>query len=85
MKIFSVIFDPACYYGHSEFEFGISTLFGGFSQSFYKSYHELIPRAKGFDKRNELYQLFNLLNHWNHFGESYKHSSVSMMRRLCKS
>ncbi|KAL9252376.1 Protein-ribulosamine 3-kinase, chloroplastic-like protein [Drosera capensis] len=37
-----VILDPACYYGHSEAEFGMSwcACFGG---SFYKAYFEMMP------------------------------------------
>jgi fructosamine-3-kinase len=82
MYIFLVIFDPASFYGHAEFEFGIATMFGGFPNSFFKAYHEVIPKAQGFEKRLELYQLFHYLNHWNHFGGGYRSSALSIMRRL---
>ncbi|VDN21618.1 unnamed protein product [Gongylonema pulchrum] len=59
-----VLFDPASFYGHSEYEFGILTMFGGFSQQFHAAYHKLIPKAKGFEQRVLLYQLFHHLNHW---------------------
>ncbi|KAJ0001322.1 hypothetical protein NQD34_006342 [Periophthalmus magnuspinnatus] len=43
-----VIFDPASFYGHSEYELGIAGMFGGFGKSFYSAYHEKIPKAPGF-------------------------------------
>lgn len=79
-----VIFDPASFYGHSEYELGIAGMFGGFNSSFYSAYHAMIPQAIGFDKRNQLYQLFHYLNHWNHFGGGYRGSSVRIMKNLLK-
>ncbi|KAK6105821.1 Fructosamine kinase family protein [Brugia pahangi] len=77
-----VVFDPASFYGHSEYEFGILTMFGGFHQSFHTAYHKLIPQTAGFTERVLLYQLFHHLNHWNHFGTGYKHGALSLMRKL---
>lgn len=79
-----VVFDPASFYGHSEFELAIAGMFGGFGNSFYSAYHSKIPKAAGFDKRLKLYQIFHYLNHWNHFGTSYRSSSLSGMRSLLK-
>ncbi|XP_072259695.1 ketosamine-3-kinase-like [Pyxicephalus adspersus] len=79
-----VIFDPASFYGHSEFELAIAGMFGGFGSSFYSAYHAKMPKAPGFDKRLKLYQLFHYLNHWNHFGSGYRGSSLSTMRSLLK-
>lgn len=79
-----IIFDPSSFYGHSEFELGIAGMFGGFNNAFYSAYHEKIPKAPGFEKRNQLYQLFNYLNHWNHFGGGYRGSSISVMKSLLK-
>ncbi|CAL8303667.1 unnamed protein product [Merluccius merluccius] len=79
-----VIFDPASFYGHSEYELGIMAMFGGFSRSFYSAYHENIPKAPGFAQRNQLYQLFHNLNHWNHFGGGYRGSSLRIMKDLVK-
>lgn len=79
-----VIFDPASFYGHSEYELGIAGMFGGFSSSFYSAYHAKIPQAPGFAKRNQLYQLFHYLNHWNHFGGGYRGSSIRIMKNLLK-
>ncbi|XP_055448515.1 ketosamine-3-kinase [Psammomys obesus] len=79
-----IIFDPASFYGHSEYELAIAGMFGGFSSSFYSAYHSKIPKAPGFEKRLQLYQLFHYLNHWNHFGSGYRGSSLNIMRNLSK-
>lgn len=79
-----IIFDPASYYGHSEFELSIAKLFGGFDGNFYSAYFNIIPKSPGFEKRLDLYHLFHYLNHWNHFGGGYRSSSLSTMRRLLK-
>jgi len=42
-----IIFDPACYYGHNEAEFGIMRLFGGFDSTAFEAYYERIPRLAG--------------------------------------
>lgn len=44
-----VVFDPSSFYGHSEFDLSISTLFGGFPRIFYTEYFKKIPKVKGFD------------------------------------
>ncbi|XP_004621122.1 ketosamine-3-kinase [Sorex araneus] len=79
-----IIFDPASFYGHSEYELAIAGMFGGFSSSFYSAYHSKIPKSPGFEKRLQLYQLFHYLNHWNHFGSGYRGSSLNTMRNLLK-
>ncbi|KAG7262647.1 hypothetical protein CRUP_001487, partial [Coryphaenoides rupestris] len=79
-----VIFDPASFYGHSEYELGIAAMFGGFGRAFYSAYHENVPKAPGFSRRNQLYQLFHNLNHWNHFGGGYRGSSIRIMKDLVK-
>ncbi|NWZ91077.1 KT3K kinase, partial [Nesospiza acunhae] len=79
-----IVFDPASFYGHSEYELAIAGMFGGFSSSFYSAYHSKIPRAAGFEKRLKLYQLFHYMNHWNHFGTGYRGSSLNIMRNLVK-
>lgn len=55
-----VVFDPACFYGHHEFDLAASLFFTGgprFSRAFYDAYHAVIPKADGFDTRQKLYQL----------------------------
>ncbi|KAJ6655047.1 hypothetical protein lerEdw1_006100 [Lerista edwardsae] len=77
-----VIFDPASFYGHSEYELAIAGMFGGFSGSFYSAYHSKIPKAPGFEKRLKLYQLFHYMNHWNHFGGGYLFNCGEGVQRL---
>ncbi|VFV26973.1 fructosamine-3-kinase-like isoform [Lynx pardinus] len=79
-----IVYDPASFYGHSEFELAIALMFGGFPRSFFTAYHQKIPKAPGFDRRLLLYQLFNYLNHWNHFGRQYRSPSLGTMRKLLK-
>ncbi|XP_007664679.1 LOW QUALITY PROTEIN: ketosamine-3-kinase [Ornithorhynchus anatinus] len=79
-----IVFDPASFYGHAEYELAIAGMFGGFDGAFYSAYHSRIPKAPGFDRRLRLYQLFHYLNHWNHFGSGYRGSSLSIMRGLLK-
>ena len=66
-----VIFDPACYYGDREAEFGIIELFGGFPSSFYDGYQSEWPLDSGFKTRLPVYKLYHQLNHLNLFGGSY--------------
>ena len=40
-----VIFDPACYYGHREAEFGMMRLFGGFTADCEAAYQEVWMRV----------------------------------------
>lgn len=77
-----VIFDPAAFYGHHEFDLAIAKMFGGFGSDFFNAYHSVIPKAPGFKQREDLYLLFHHLNHWNHFGSSYRSSSLSIMKTL---
>ena len=65
------LFDPAAYYGHREADLAMTRLFGGFDQRFYDAYREAWPLEPGFDKRMEVYNLYHLINHLNHFGSSY--------------
>ncbi|XP_008050316.1 fructosamine-3-kinase isoform X1 [Carlito syrichta] len=79
-----IIYDPASFYGHSEFELAIALMFGGFPRSFFTAYYRKIPKAPGFDQRLQVYQLFNYLNHWNHFGREYRSPTLGTMKRLLK-
>ncbi|KAK8915931.1 hypothetical protein KSP39_PZI022785 [Platanthera zijinensis] len=74
-----VIFDPACYYGHNEAEFGMSWC-AEFGAAFYRSYFEMMPEQPGFERRKELYMLYHYLNHYNLFGYGYRSSAISILR-----
>ncbi|XP_071448953.1 ketosamine-3-kinase-like [Hetaerina americana] len=77
-----VIFDPASFWGHHEYDLAIGKMFGGFTSKFHDAYHKIIPKTPGFELRQKLYVLFHQLNHWNHFGSGYRQSSLSIMRTL---
>jgi len=55
-----VVFDTSAAWAHSEFEFGIMGMFGGFGGSFNKEYWNYKPRdepAEEWEDRVQLYEL----------------------------
>jgi len=74
--------DPACSYADREMEFGITTLFGGFSERFWEAYQEAWPLAAGWRERNALYRLYHLLNHHLIFGGRYAAEALAVARRF---
>ena len=82
-----VVYDPSAYYGHSESELGIMSMFGGFGSSFMKAYHEVVPKTKPVDEyvdRVKLYESYHHLNHHAIFGGGYKGGAVSILKGLLK-
>lgn len=65
------LIDPAVYYGDREAEIAFTGLFGGFGSKFYAAYEEVWPLAPDWREREDLYNLYHLLNHLNLFGEDY--------------
>ena len=78
----AVIFDPALYYGDRETDIAMTSLFGGFSESFYAAYHEAWPLEDGFAVRKIFYNLYHILNHLNLFGRGYLGQAISMTERV---
>ena len=76
-----VIFDPACYYGHHEAEFGMSWC-ANFTEHFWGAYREIIPQESGFKERLQLYKLYHYLNHLNLFGGSYYYQCESILKQF---
>jgi protein-ribulosamine 3-kinase len=74
--------DPACAYTDREMEFGITTLFGGFSSRFFAAYEEAWPLPAGWRERNPVYQLYHLLNHHVIFGGHYGSEALAVARRF---
>lgn len=66
-----VVIDPAAHYGHREVEIAFIELFGGFPAGFLDAYRASFPLESGYERRRPLLQLYPLLVHLNHFGESY--------------
>jgi len=66
-----ILVDPACWHGHAEFDLAISRLFGRFDDRFYEAYHEVNPRAPGFEERQQVYVLYHMLNQANLHGAGF--------------
>ena len=77
-----VIFDPAFYYGDRETDIAMTTLFGGFSPTFYDAYNESWPLDPGYRSRKHLYNLYHLLNHLNLFGGGYLSQAIRSAERV---
>lgn len=75
------LIDPAASYSHREMEFGIITMFGGFSSRFFSAYNEVYPLDVDWKERNLLYQLYHVLNHYYLFGGGYLQQAVSIAKR----
>jgi fructosamine-3-kinase len=79
-----VIFDPAVYYGDRETDLAMTRLFGGFGRAFYDAYESAWPLAPGHRERNDLYQLYHVLNHLNLFGSGYLGRAQDLIQRLLR-
>lgn len=66
-----ILVDPACWYGHAEFDLALSHLFGRFGPPFYEAYFEVLPRAPGYEERQEVYLLYHMLNQANLHGAGF--------------
>jgi len=65
----SGLIDPACYYGHSEVDLGMVTLFDHPGPAFYDAYGALEP---GHEERLNIYRLWPALVHLRLFGSGYR-------------
>lgn len=80
-----VVYDPACVYGHAEYELGIMRMFGGFGGGFWREYEKLVPKdepASEWEDRVQLYELYHHLNHFALFGGGYRSGAMGIMRKL---
>jgi len=75
-----VLIDPAVYYGHRSMDLAMTTLFGGFDQAFYESYHYHFPLPANHQEQWEICNLYPLLIHLNLFGQSYLSNIVSILK-----
>lgn len=64
-----VLYDCACFFGHSELDLALGRMFGGFTDEFWNAYFARIPKAPGFEIRATLYELLQNLNQLNLFGD----------------
>ena len=79
------LIDPAIYYGDKEADIAMTKLFGGFPQAFYEGYYTLAPFHKDIPKREKIYNLYHLLNHYNLFGTSYLEQTRTCFKYLSDS
>lgn len=66
-----VLIDPAVHYADREVELAFVELFGRFPRGFVRAYDSAYPLNGGYARRRALHQLYPLLVHLNHFGETY--------------
>jgi fructosamine-3-kinase len=78
---YAALFDPAVYCGHREMDIGMTLLFGGFSETFYRSYIDTYPLDQNWQRRVPLTQLYPLLVHAALFGGHYVHSAANIIQR----
>jgi fructosamine-3-kinase len=76
------LIDPASYYGHREADLAMTELFGGFEAPFYDAYRSAWGLEPGYEERREVYNLYHLINHLNHFGRGYARSVASVLDRF---
>lgn len=74
------LIDPASYYADREMEMGIMTMFGGFSSRFYDAYNHVYPLLSDWRERNQLYQLYHVLNHYYLFGGGYQNQAIRIAK-----
>ena len=67
----AVLIDPAVYYGNRLVDLSMTTLFGGFDETFYEAYAWHYPLPSNFREQESLLNLYPLLIHLNLFGKSY--------------
>lgn len=67
----AALIDPAVYYGHREADLAMTELFGGYDDAFYAAYRSAWAVEAGYADRREVYNLYHLINHLNHFGAGY--------------
>ncbi len=79
-----VIFDPALYYGDREVDIAMTELFGGFPPAFYGGYNEAWPLDPGYEERKTLYNLYQILNHFNLFGGGYGSQANRAIEQILK-
>jgi fructosamine-3-kinase len=78
----AALIDPATYFGHRETDLALAELFGGFDGRFFEAYRAAWPPEPGYPTRREVYNLYHLVNHLNHFGEGYAGGVERTLRRF---
>ena len=74
------LIDPAVYYADREMEIAYMQLFSGFSSGTFDAYQASLPLREEYERRRPLHQLYPLLIHLNHFGQSYLPDVMAVCR-----
>lgn len=77
-----VLIDPAVYYGHRSMDLAMTTLFGGFHQTFYDAYHHHFPFPNNYKEQWTTCNVYPLLIHLFLFGKSYLPQIESTLKRF---
>ena len=77
-----VLIDPAIYYGHRAIDLGMTKLFGGFEDKFYKAYFDNCKLPENHKEQWEVCNLYPLLIHLNLFGSSYYSQVMSIAKKF---
>ncbi|UMA63471.1 fructosamine kinase family protein [Roseivivax marinus] len=75
----AVMIDPASYYGHSEVDLAMLTLFGQPDEGFWRGYGK--PDA-GWEERQPIYQMWPALVHLRLFGGGYHAMVTGLLDRI---
>lgn len=78
----AALFDPACHWADREVDLAMARLFGGFPPRFFEGYGAEWPLPPGVPLRQELYNLYHLLNHANLFGGGYRQQAQQSIEEL---
>ncbi|UII28030.1 fructosamine kinase family protein [Fulvivirga maritima] len=79
-----VLIDPAVSFAHREVDLAMTTLFGGFDQSFYDAYLSIFPLPEGYKDRWDIYNLYPLLVHVNLFGGGYYAQTMNILSKFIR-
>ncbi|ERL65655.1 fructosamine kinase family protein [Schleiferilactobacillus shenzhenensis] len=79
-----VLIDPLALFGDRELDIGVTTVFGGFNDRFYRGYQDTYPLAAGWQDRIRVYRLYYLMVHLNKFGAMYASSVASELAALSR-
>ena len=77
-----VLIDPAVYFGHPDMDIAMTKLFGGFNDSLYTYYNDIIPQDKNWEVRTKLCKLYPLIVHVNLFGGYYVQQYRDLVKRI---
>jgi len=76
------IFDPACYWGDRECDLAMLSYYAELPREILQGYHATWPLAEGFSQRQQVYQLYYLLNRANVFAGHWQEEAQFAVDQL---